>query len=180
MQRGLGAVRRESHLPLQDGEHLTVHLIHLVIVPDHASRGVHIVAHEGIQAVPHHPSDKIPHGGKVERDRQRVVGPQPARALGDVDRDVPHALQVVVYLQHGDDVPQVTRDGLMQGQHLEALHFDFDLALVDPIVSLQNAPGEGRPAMDDRLDGVIGCILHKGAQGEDLLGETIEVASEMD
>ena len=59
----------------------------------------------------------------------------------DVHRQVADPLQIVVDLHRGNDEPQVDRHRLVQGEHLEALLLDLDLALVDFVVALARRPG---------------------------------------
>ena len=61
--------------------------------------------------------------------------------LSDADGIVAHALQIVVHLQDGDDKPQILRNGLIQGQDLQAFLLDLDLAPVDFAVALDHALG---------------------------------------
>ena len=54
-----------------------------------------------------------------------------SRPLGDVHREVAHALQVGIDLQRGDDQAQVGRHGLLQGEQVDGELVDLDLDRVD-------------------------------------------------
>ena len=51
---------------------------------------------------------------------------QRQRALGDVDRQIAHALQVGVDLEGGDDQAQIGRHGLLQRQQVDGELVDLD------------------------------------------------------
>ena len=69
---------------------------------------------------------------------------QGGRLAGDVHRHVADPLQVVVDLQGRNQLPQVDRHRLVQGQRLEAFLLEVDLPAVDVFVHRLHFRGQAR------------------------------------
>jgi hypothetical protein len=114
---------------------------------------------------------------------QRLVGLRPHQGVPhpacDVAGQIAHALEVVVHLEHGDHETQVRRHGLVESKDLEALLLDFDLALVDHFVALDDLVDEGRIAALEDAERLVDGLFDESPHGEDLVLEVVEVALQM-
>ncbi len=113
---------------------------------------------------------------EVRRHFQVRIAGQVGGAPGDVHRQVSHAFQVVIDLEHGDDKAQVDGYGLVQGQDLEAVLLHLHFHEVDFFVPFGHLIGQLGVVPDHRGNGLGNTLLHGGADGEDLLLEVIDFA----
>jgi hypothetical protein len=103
----------------------------------------------------------------------------PVGRLGDVHRQVSHALQVGVDLHGRDDSAQVGRHRLVQGEQLEAAVVDLDVQFVDRLVAIQHAPDQRDVAGRQSLDGGADTLLRQTTHFEQPALEHFELLLEM-
>ena len=105
---------------------------------------------------------------------------QAVRALADVDRQVGDPLQVAVDLQHRRHAPQVDGHRLMQGEDLEALFLDLDLAVVDRLLAGDHLLGDFDAQLAQRLHGAEHHLLDHRRLVEQVLLESFKIALQVD
>ena len=93
---------------------------------------------------------------------------QGGRLAGDVHRHVADPLQVVVDLQGRNQLPQVDRHRLVQGQRLEAFLLEVDLAAIDVFVHRLHFPGKFRVAVEQGADRLLDLLLDDRADQEQI------------
>jgi hypothetical protein len=80
---------------------------------------------------------------------------QAQRALGDVDRVVADALQIVVDLERPDEKAQVDRHRLLQGEQVDRLILDLHLHPVDLFVGRDDLLGFSHVRFDQSFDRML-------------------------
>jgi hypothetical protein len=160
---------------------MPVHGVDLVIALPYAlgADGVHV--EHRLERFAEHPADAVGHARHVERwgVQRRLLREEPA-LLGDVGGHVGDALQVVVDLQDRDDVAQVRRHRLMQGQGVQAFLLDVHLQLVDLVVGRDDLLGQCAIALLDDGDGAEELLLNPGRQELNLLLELLDLTLQVD
>ena len=139
-----------------------------------APGGVGVEIDQGVEAVAEHRLDGARHLTNLARQTAGAGGGERSRLLGDVDRQVGDALEVVVELQHPDDVAKIDGHRLVEGEDLEALLLDVDLHLVDAGVGFDDLIGHPDVGGFHRRDGLVDVLLDERAQSEDLALELFD------
>jgi CHAD domain-containing protein len=134
---------------------------------------------QGIERAADHLPHILSHARDVDGHRDGGALHQEQRPLRQVHRQVARALEVVVHLEHADDVTQVLRDRLVERQDLEALQLHLDLALVDRGVARRDLLSEVAPAREQGRDRLVRGLLDPGAERQDLLVQPVQVPLEM-
>ena len=105
---------------------------------------------------------------------------QGGRLAGDVHRHVADPLQVVVDLQGRNQLPQVDRHRLVQGQRLEAFLFEVDLPAVDVLVHRLHFPGEFGVAVEQGADRLLDLLLDDRADQQQVALEFVDFSLQVD
>ena len=115
-----------------------------------------VTVDERVQALFDHLLDRSSHSIEVEGEFDRGRFVQREGPTSDIDGQITDALEIIVQLEDGDDEPQVTGDGLVESENLQAVLLDVDFHDVDSLVRV------------DYLSREVGVTL---AQGENGIGE---------
>ena len=99
--------------------------------------------------------------------------------FGDVDGQVPDALQVGVDLHGRNDGAEVGGHGLMEGQELETAIVDLDVQVVDRFVAGDHGLQDLGLALHHRLHRHPHPLFRQAAHGEQALLERFELLLEM-
>jgi len=179
VDRGLDPVRVAPRHLLHRLEHPAVDPIDHGVGGEHLAGAGDVRADQRVERLAHHRAHGVDHRAEVLGHRDRIVPLQVGGALGDVAGQIPHPLQVVVHFRRGDQVAQVLRHRLVQGEDLQALLFDRDLVRVDRVVAAQHLVGQVGPAFEEgprRLGD--GALDHRPDQQEPVR-EVFEIAEEV-
>ncbi len=125
----LGIALHEADQFVVDG---VAQAVDRVVGGQHAARQLRIACHERVEALAAPWTAPAPAmcGMSIIGLTERMVH-QRKRALGDVHREIAHALQVGVDLERRGEEAQVARHGLLQGQQADRQVVDLHLHLVD-------------------------------------------------
>ena len=151
---------------LADGR---LHLVDLVVA--RADRGGlgGVQADQRVDAVAKQKLRLLAHQPQVAGKLRRRIEDQPPHLAGDIHGQVADPLQIVVDLQRGNHEPQVAGHRLVQGERLEALFLDLDLAEIDFLVQPFHLFGQLVVAQLDRPDRLLHLAFDHGAKRQDLL-----------
>ena len=105
---------------------------------------------------------------------------QGGRLAGDVHRHVADPLQVVVDLQGRNQLPQIDRHRLVQGQRLEAFLLEVDFPAVDIVVHCLNFLGEFGVAVEQGADRLLDLLLDDRADQQQVSFEFIDFSLQVD
>ena len=127
----------------------------------------------------HHAFGQVGDAGDVDQRLHRRFPHQGQGALGDVDGQIAHALQVVVDLDDGGDESQVARHGLEQGQHAGGQLVDLNLLLVDQRLVPHHLLGLVFVAIHQRQNAVVDRGLDQAAHFEQFALQLFELFAKM-
>ena len=113
---------------------------------------------KGIQGLADHGTGQVGHALKIGRDGNQRATVQGQGPLGDVLRQVAHALQVGVDQHGGGDAPQIDGHRLVQSQNLETLLLDQVFLSVDFVVSVDHLLGQRRVVLLQRRGSPCGSL----------------------
>src|SRR5690606_25508140 len=99
------------------------------------------------------------HAGDVDIGRQGRLLVQRDRALGDVDGQIAHPLQIGDHLQGQGDETEVGGGGLAQGQHAQAEFVNLHLEEVDSTVVGDDLGGELAVPLGERTHRTLDRVL---------------------
>ena len=104
-----------------------------IVGNQYAAGQVHVASDKRVQALPHHGLHQAGDQRNVD-DRLQSPAASALRsgAMGDVDRQVAHPLQVGVDFQCRDDEAKIARHRLVERQQVDGKRVDLEFDRVDP------------------------------------------------
>ncbi len=136
-----------------------------------------VLAFEAAEGVVHLFEDEVGHDAEVA---SAVVGEVAAGGgeggdlLGDVDGAVGDAFEVAVDLDDGEDGAEVAGGGLVEGEEINGLFFDFDFLGVDGGFFGEDDVGGGGAAGEEGGGGVLEGGLGHASHAEAAAVQAIE------
>jgi hypothetical protein len=103
------------------------------------------------------------------------VSGQIFRALGNVDREIPDTLQIIVHFQNDDDIAKIGGDGLVQRENFQALILDNHFLLIEIVVTVYDFLSQVLVGGHERDEGLVQILFDSGAVGKQPFAERVNV-----
>ena len=145
----------------------------------HLARQRDILVHEGVEAAPDHVAHRIAHRRDIHGQPLPRQPVELDRGLGDVDRQVSHALEIGHHLEGGGNAPEIAGRRLPEREDPETELVDFLLEMVNLAVTLDHRLRPRRVALGERRQRIRNQPLHMRGHPQELGAQIFEILLEL-
>jgi hypothetical protein len=143
------------HHPNQLAEDVPVKIINDKVTVHDTPRKRRVCGQKRIQAVRNHDPCNLQHLRKPYRPEQGRMSGEGFNAFGDIHGDITDALQLGIYAERGHQEPQITRNGLVQGEDAVTQGINLIVKVVDDAVPADDFLCNGEIPFEESMGGGI-------------------------